>query len=147
VKEVVEYDEFGNKRVVLKEVEEEGPKKAPKTKNLTEKTIIDEFGNKKTVFVDDEGNIVDAKDVEYVTEKYIDENGNVKYRKVAKIKDEAFKQMQEDAKKSQEEYNNWLKSKLSKISPKKKKILKEVVEYDEFGNARIVLKEVEEDGP
>jgi len=54
--------------------------------------------------------------------------------------------MQEDAKKSQEEYNNWLRSKLSKISPKKKKVLKEVVEYDEFGNARIVLKEVEEDG-
>merc|ERR1711964_730930 len=102
LKEVVEDDELGNARIVLKEVEEEGPKKAPKTKNLTEKTIIDEFGNKKTVFVDDEGNIVDAKDVEYVTEKYIDENGNVKYRKVAKIKDEAFKQMQEEAKKSQE---------------------------------------------
>jgi len=64
LKEVVEIDEFGNKRVVLKEVEEEGPYKAPTTKNLTEKTIIDEFGNKKTVLVDDQGNIVDAKDVE-----------------------------------------------------------------------------------
>merc|ERR1711964_819103 len=147
LKEVVEYDEFGNGRIVLKEVEEDGPKKAPKTKNLTEKTIIDEFGNKKTVFVDDEGNIVDAKDIEYVTEQYIDEFGNVKYRKVAKIKDESFKQMQEDAKNSQEKYNKWLNSKLSNISPKKKKVLKEVVEYDEFGNARIVLKEVEEDGP
>jgi len=102
VKEVVEYDEFGNKRIVLKEVEEEGPKKAPKTKNLTEKTIIDEFGNKKTVFVDDEGNIVDAKDIEYVTEKYVDEFGNVRERKVAKIKDEAFKQMQEEARKDAE---------------------------------------------
>jgi len=64
LKEVVEYDEFGNKRVVLKEVDEEGPYIAPKTKDLTEKTIIDEFGNKKTVLVDDQGNIVDAKDVE-----------------------------------------------------------------------------------
>merc|ERR1711964_476403 len=90
LKEVVEYDEFGNARIVLKEVEEDGPKKAPKTKNLTEKTIIDEF------------NVVDAKDVEYVTEKYIDENGNVKYKKVAKIKDEAFKQMQEEARKDAE---------------------------------------------
>jgi len=69
LKEVVEYDEFGNKRIVLKEVEEEGPYKAPKTKNLTKKTIIDEFGNKKTVLVDDQGNIVDAKDVEFITEK------------------------------------------------------------------------------
>jgi len=78
LKKVVEYDEFGNARIVLKEVEEDGPKKAPKTKNLTEKTIIDEFGNKKTVFVDDEGNIVDTKDIEFITEQYIDENGNVK---------------------------------------------------------------------
>jgi len=53
----------------LKEVEETGPKKAPKTKDLKQKTIIDEFGNEKTVFIDDEGNIVDAKDVEFVTEK------------------------------------------------------------------------------
>merc|ERR1712000_209770 len=69
LKEVVEYDEFGNKRVVLKEVEEAGPKKAPKTKDLKQKAIIDEFGNEKTVFIDDEGNVVDQKDVEFITEK------------------------------------------------------------------------------
>jgi len=55
--------------------------------------------------------------------------------------------MQEDAKIAQDEYNNWLKGKLGKISPRKKKVLKEVVEYDEFGNKRVVLKEVEEEGP
>merc|ERR1711964_294649 len=129
--------QFGNAKIILKEVEEDGPIKAPKTKNLTEKTIIDEFGNKKTVFVDDEGNIVDAKDIEYLTEKYVDEFGNVRERKVAKIKDEAFKQMQEEAKKDAELY---------KDAPKRK-VIKEVVEYDEFGNKRIVLKEVEEEGP
>jgi hypothetical protein len=69
LKEVVEFDEFGNKKIVLKEVEDDEPYVAPKTKNLTKKEIIDEFGNKKTVFVDDLGNIVDTKDFEYITEE------------------------------------------------------------------------------
>jgi molecular chaperone DnaK len=56
-------------QIVLKEVEDDEPYVAPKTKNLTKKEIIDEFGNKKTVFVDDLGNIVDTKDFEYITEE------------------------------------------------------------------------------
>merc|ERR1711964_503981 len=36
VKEVEEKDEFGNIRKVLREVEEEGIKKAPKTRNVRE---------------------------------------------------------------------------------------------------------------
>jgi len=69
VKEVISYDEYGNKIVTLQEVEEEGPKKAPKTSKLTKKVIIDKDGKEKTVYLDDQGNIVDAKDVEFKTEK------------------------------------------------------------------------------
>jgi len=36
----------------------------PLIRNLIERIIIDEFGNEKIVLVDDEGNIIDAKDVE-----------------------------------------------------------------------------------
>merc|ERR1712096_215605 len=49
VREVEEKDEFGNIRKVLREVEEEGIKKAPKTRNIREKIIIGEHGNKKKV--------------------------------------------------------------------------------------------------
>merc|ERR1712098_851938 len=98
VKEVEEIDEFGNVRKVLKEVEEEGIKKAPKTRNLQEKTIIDKYGNKVKVLIDDQGNVVDEKDVVYEDEEYIDEFGNVITRKVAKIKKDAMKRMQEKEK-------------------------------------------------
>lgn len=58
-------DKYGNVRKVLKEAEEEGIKKAPKTRDLKEKIIIDKYGNKKKVLVDDEGNVVDEDDVVY----------------------------------------------------------------------------------
>lgn len=48
----------------MQEVEEEGPYKAPKTKDLKIRTITDKDGNKRTVFVDDQGNIVDPNDME-----------------------------------------------------------------------------------
>merc|ERR1712169_171246 len=94
IKEVEEIDEFGNVRKVLREVEEEGIKKAPKTRDLQEKIIIDKDGNKIKVLIDDQGNVVDAKDVVYEDEEYIDEFGNVKTRKVAKIKKDAMERMQ-----------------------------------------------------
>jgi len=68
LKEVESYDEYGNKIVTLQEVEEEGPYKAPTSKKLTKKVIKDADGIEKTVFVDDAGNIVDTKDVEFVKE-------------------------------------------------------------------------------
>jgi len=52
----------------LKEVEEEGVKKAPKTRTLQEKVIIDKDGRKITVLVDDQGNVVDQDDVVYEDE-------------------------------------------------------------------------------
>merc|ERR1712169_120635 len=97
-----EIDEFGNVRKVLREVEEEGIKKAPKTRNLQEKTIIDKDGNKVRVLVDDQGNVVDEKDVVYEDEEYIDEFGNKRTRKVAKIKKDAMERMQEQEKKDEE---------------------------------------------
>merc|ERR1712098_921001 len=85
LKEVAEIDEFGNVRKVLKEVEEDGIKKAPTSRNLKEKTIVDKYGNIKKVLLDDEGNIVDENDIIYEEEIYTDENGNIKTRKVPKI--------------------------------------------------------------
>jgi len=64
LKEVEEIDEFGNVRKVMREVEEEGVRHAPKTRTLKQKVIIDKDGHKKTVLVDDLGNIVDEEDVE-----------------------------------------------------------------------------------
>jgi len=52
----------------MREVEEEGVKKAPKTRDLKQKVITDKYGHKKTVLLDDEGNIVDEDDVEYEDE-------------------------------------------------------------------------------
>merc|ERR1711958_11309 len=112
-------DEFGNVRKVLKEVEEEGIKKAPKTRNLKEKIIVDKYGNKKKVLVDDEGNIVDDDDIEYEDEEYIDEYGNKRTRKVAKIKKSAMKKMQEKEKEDQERFYS---------KPATRKVLKEVEE-------------------
>merc|ERR1712169_90170 len=122
-------DEFGNVRKVLREVEEEGIKKAPKTRNLTEKTIIDKYGNKKKVLVDDEGNVVDED------EEYIDEFGNKRTRKVAKIKKDAMKRMQD-----KEEEEEGIKK-----APKTRE-LKEKIITDKDGNKKKVLREVEEEG-
>jgi len=64
VKEVEEIDSHGNIRKVMREVEEEGIARAPKTRDLKQKVVIDKDGHKKTVLVDDEGNIVDEDDIE-----------------------------------------------------------------------------------
>jgi len=121
----------------LREVEEEGIKKAPKTRNLHEKTIIDKDGNRKKVLVDDQGNVVDEDDIVYEDEEYIDEFGNKRTRKVAKIKKDAIKRMQEKEKEDEERYSG---------KKPKRKVLREVEEIDEFGNVRKVLREVEEEG-
>jgi len=86
IREVEEIDEFGNVRKVLKEVEEDGIKKAPKSRNLQEKIIVDKYGNKKKVLLDDQGNVVDGKDIDYEDEYCIDENGDHKTIKAPKIK-------------------------------------------------------------
>merc|ERR1712000_306696 len=99
LREVEEIDEFGNVRKVLKEVEEEGIRKAPKTRALQEKIIIDKDGNKVKVLVDDQGNVIDAKDVVYEDEEYIDEFGNKRTRKVAKIKEDVMKKCKKKKKK------------------------------------------------
>merc|ERR1712098_1026056 len=104
LKEVEEIDEFGNVRKVLKEVEEVGIKKAPKTRDLKEKIIVDKYGNKKKVLVDDEGNVVDEDDVVYEDEEYVDEFGNKRTRKVAKIKNAAMKRMQEKEQEDEERF-------------------------------------------
>merc|ERR1712098_308126 len=128
LREVEEIDEFGNVRKVLREVEEEGIRKAPKTRELKEKIIIDQYGNKKKVLVDDEGNVVDEDDVVYEDEEYIDEFGNKRTRKVAKIKKDAMKRMQEKEKEDEQRYS---------AQKPKRKVLREVEEYiDEFGNKR-----------
>jgi len=137
VKAVEEIDAFGNVRKVLKEVEEDGIKKAPKSRNLQEKIIIDKDGNKKKVLLDDQGNVIDEDDIVYEDEEYIDENGNVRTRKVAKIKKDAIKRMQEKEKEDKERYADQKPTRT---------VVKEVEEMDEFGNVRKVLKEVEEDG-
>jgi len=101
--------------------------------------VIDSDGNevKKSVFIDDQGNIIDESDVDYIEESYIDDFGNKKTRKVPKIKDESFNRMQQEAMEEQKRY--------STITGHK--VLKEVVEIDEFGNKKIVQKLVDEDGP
>merc|ERR1711900_157220 len=80
----------------------------------------------------------DEKDVVYEDEQYIDEFGNVRTRKVAKIKKDAMKRMQEKEKEDEERYES--------ASKPKRKVLREVEEIDEFGNVRKVLREVEEEG-
>merc|ERR1711900_52956 len=114
-----------------------GSKKAPTSRNLKEKIIIDKYGNKKKALIDDQGNVVDEDDVVYEDEEYIDENGNIRTRKVAKIKKDAMKRMQEKEKADEDIYYS---------QPAKRKVIKEVEEIDDFGNVRKVLKEIEEDG-
>merc|ERR1712000_595191 len=85
----------------------------------------------------DQGNIIDESDVDYIQEEYIDEFGNKQTRKVPKIKDESFDRMQKEAMEEQKRY--------STIAGHK--VLKEVVEIDEFGNKKIVQKLVDQNGP
>merc|ERR1712169_123134 len=103
---------------------------------MGEKVITDKYGNKKKVLVDDEGNVVDEDDIEYEDEEYIDELGNRRTRKVAKIKKDALKRIKE--KENEERYES--------ASKPKRKVLREVEEIDEYGNIRKVLREVEEEG-
>merc|ERR1712000_558750 len=84
VKEVEEVDEFGNVRKILKEIEEEGITKAPETRNLKEKAIIDKDGNITKVLLDDEGNIINEGNIVYEEEECTDENGNKAIKKVPK---------------------------------------------------------------
>jgi len=73
VKEVEEIDEFGNKRMVKKLVTEEGPYKAPKTRDLKRQKITrkDSKGNiiEEDVWLDDEGNIIAEQDVSFTEEE------------------------------------------------------------------------------
>merc|ERR1712000_782145 len=129
LREVEEIDEFGNVRKVLKEVEEEGVKKAPKSRALQERIITDKYGNKRKVLVDDEGNVVDEDDIEYEDEEYIDEFGNKRIRKVAKIKKDALKRMKDKEKEDEERYE----------AASKPRDLKEKTIIDKYGNKKKVL--------
>jgi len=102
-------------------------------------TAIDSNGNEvqKNVLKDDQGNIVDESDVDYTEESYIDEFGNKQIKKVPTIKDESFNRMQNENMKGQKIYS----------TESDHKVLKEVVEYDEFGNKNVVQKLVDEYGP
>merc|ERR1712000_531582 len=132
---------FGNKKIIQKLVDEDGPTRAPNSKNLRRNTItvIDSDGNEveKSVFIDDQGNIVDEDDIDYIEEEYVDEHGNKKTRKAPKIKDESFNRMKKDAMEEQKRYS----------TIPDHKVLKEIVEIDEFGNKKIIQKLVDEDGP
>merc|ERR1711964_542134 len=69
LKEVDEIDTNGNIRKVMKEVTEEvSVRKAPTSRNLTQKVITDKYRNKKTVLIDENNNIVNQEDVEYEME-------------------------------------------------------------------------------
>merc|ERR1712000_723773 len=80
----------------------------------------------------------DEEDIVYEDEEYIDDFGNVRTRKVAKIKKDALKRMKDKEKEDEERYES--------ASKPKRKVLREVEEIDEFGNVRKVLREVEEEG-
>merc|ERR1712169_104319 len=139
--EVVEIDEFGNKKIIQKLVDSDGPKQAPESKNLRASKIfiIDSNGNEiqKSIFIDDQGNIIDESDIDYKEESYIDEYGNKRTRKVPTIKDDSFSRMQKEATEEQKRYSTIPSN----------KVMKEVVEIDEFGNKKIIQKLVDSDGP
>merc|ERR1712000_570561 len=118
-----------------------GPKQAPNSNNLRSNTITvtDPNGNKiqKPVLIDDQGNIVNEDDVEYVNENFIDEFGNQQTGHVPKIKDGSLKRMQNEAEEGQKEFSQL----------KNNKVLRDVDEYDEFGNKKTVQKLVDNIGP
>merc|ERR1712000_587504 len=132
---------FGNKKIIQKLVDEDGPTSAPNSKKLRRSTItvIDSDGNEvqKSIFIDDQSNIVNEDDIDYIEESYIDELGDKKTRKSPKIKDESFNRMKKDAIEEQKRYS----------TIPVHKVLKEIVEIDEFGDERIVQKLVDKDGP
>merc|ERR1712000_98621 len=132
---------FGNKKIIQKLVDEDGPTRAPNSKNLRRSTItvIDSDGNEvqKSIFIDDQSNIVNEDDIDYIEESYIDELGDKKTRKSPKIKDESFNRMKKDAMEEQKRYS----------TIPEHKVLKEIVEIDEFGNKKIIQKLVDGDGP
>merc|ERR1711964_833254 len=107
LKDVVEMDEFGNNKIVQKLVEEDGLKKVSKSNNIKSTTITTIGSNgeeiKKSVFIDDQGNIVDKSDIEYVSETYIDEHEITQTRKIPKIKEESLKILKEEALNSEKE--------------------------------------------
>merc|ERR1712169_101605 len=82
--EVVEIDEFGNKKIIQKLVDSDGPKQAPESKNLRASTItvIDSNGNEiqKSIFIDDQGNIIDESDIDYKEESYTITNTKLEYK-------------------------------------------------------------------
>merc|ERR1711964_730243 len=101
LKDVVEIDEFGNKKIVQKLVDEDGLKSVPKSDNV-KSCIITTIGPngeeiKKSVFIDDQGNIIDESDIEYISEKYIDEFGISQTKTIPKIKKESLKRIKEEA--------------------------------------------------
>merc|ERR1712000_633641 len=102
----------------------EKPKHAPKSKKLKDSTItvIDSDGNeiKKSVLIDDKGNIIDERDVDYIEESYIDEFGNKATKQIAKIKDESFNNMLKDELKEQKRYSTVEEK--PKHAPKSKKL-------------------------
>jgi len=79
MKDAIVCDEDGNKEINEKLVDEVESKKAPKSNKLksTIVTVTDSDGNEiqKSVFTDDQGNVVNESDIEYSTETYIDEHG------------------------------------------------------------------------
>merc|ERR1712000_452006 len=118
LKDVIEIDEFGNKKIVQKLVDEDGPKQAPNSRNLKASTItvIDANGNEvqKSVFIDEQGNVINENDIDYIEESYIDEFGNKITRKVPKIKDESFNRMQKEAMEEQKRHSDVLSHKVLK---------------------------------
>merc|ERR1712000_655673 len=140
LKDVIVYDEHGNKKIVEKLVDEVGPKKAPNSNDLksTMVTVTDSEGNEiqKHLFTDDQGNVINESDIEYVTEAYTDEHGPKQQKQLPKIKDESLKRMENEALKQQKE---------TKEVPCHK-VLKDVIVYDEHGNKKIVEKLVDEAG-
>merc|ERR1712169_164606 len=95
-------------------------------------TVTDSDGNEiqKSVFIDDQGNVIDESDIDYITESYVDEHGFKQQKQVPKIKDESLKRMQKEP-----------------LKMPTHKVLKDVIEYDDFGNKKIVEKLVDEVGP
>merc|ERR1711964_342261 len=100
LKDVVEMDEFGNKKIVQKLVEEDGLKKVSKSNNIKSTTITTIGSNgeeiKKTIFIDDQNNVVSKNDIEHNHEIYVDEFGITCEKQVAKIKEESLKRMKEE---------------------------------------------------
>jgi len=53
----------------------------------------------KTIFIDDQGNLVNNNDIQHINEIYKDEYGNTKLRVKSTIKDQSFKKMHDESNK------------------------------------------------